>query len=124
MVFQQDANDFARIRMVNRAGLNINGPQTNGRYWDIAAFIDKGQFEGLDHLTFWNQRTGSILSLRGNGNVGIKNSTPTAPLSFATELGKKISLYRGNTGDVGFSVQGNSLQIHADDANGRSSTWL
>jgi hypothetical protein len=117
-VFQGDANDFARIRMVNRAGLNINGPQTNGRYWDIAAFIDRGQFEGLDQLSFWNQRTGNILNLRGNGNVGIKNGNPTAPLSFATELGKKISLYHGNTGDVGFSVQGNSLQIHIDDANG------
>lgn len=118
-VFQQDGGDFARIRMVNKSGLDIGGPATNGRYWDIAAYIDKGQVEEFDQLSFWNQRTGSILNIRGNGNVGIKNSNPTAPLSFATELGKKISLYHGNTGDVGISVQGNALQLYVDDANGQ-----
>ena len=38
------------------------------------------------------------------GNVGIHNSNPNAPLAFPAFLGKKITLYPGATGDVGFAV--------------------
>ncbi len=52
-----------------------------------------------------------------NGYVGIQNNNPTAPLSFPPFIGKKITLYPGATGDVGFSVAGNLLQIYADHPN-------
>lgn len=52
-----------------------------------------------------------------NSRVGIGNNNPNAPLSFAAALGKKITLYPGGTGDVGFAVAANRLQIYADNPN-------
>jgi hypothetical protein len=52
-----------------------------------------------------------------NSRVGIGNNNPNAPLSFAPTLGKKITLYPGATGDVGFGVAGNRLQIYTDNPN-------
>ncbi len=52
-----------------------------------------------------------------NSRVGIGNQTPNAPLSFPATLGKKITLYPGATGDVGFGVSGNRLQIYSDNPN-------
>jgi hypothetical protein len=50
-----------------------------------------------------------------NSRVGIGNSIPNAPLSFPALLGKKITLYPGNTGDVGMAVLGNLFQIYSDN---------
>jgi hypothetical protein len=55
--------------------------------------------------------------VQGDGNVGIGTSNPNAPLSFPAVMGKKITLYPGNTGDVGFGVAGNRLQIYSDNPN-------
>lgn len=52
-----------------------------------------------------------------NSRVGIGNNNPNAPLAFPPSLGKKITLYPGNTGDVGFGVAGNRLQIYSDNPN-------
>ncbi len=56
-------------------------------------------------------------SLLENGNLGLGVANPTNKLSFAATLGKKISLYPGASGDVGFGVSGNRLQIYADNPN-------
>lgn len=52
-----------------------------------------------------------------NSRVGIGNTNPNAPLAFAATLEKKITLYPGATGDVGFGVAPNRLQIYADNPN-------
>lgn len=52
-----------------------------------------------------------------NSRVGIGNNNPNAPLAFAAALGKKITLYPGTTGDAGFGVAGNRLQIFSDNPN-------
>ena len=52
-----------------------------------------------------------------NSRVGIGNDNPNAPLAFAATLGKKITLYPGATGDAGFGVAGNRLQIYSDNPN-------
>ncbi len=52
-----------------------------------------------------------------NSRVGIGNNNPNAPLAFPPALGKKITLYPGATGDVGFAVAGNRLQIYSDNPN-------
>lgn len=57
------------------------------------------------------------MRVKGNGFVGIGTSTPNAPLTFPPSLGKKITLYPGATGDVGFGVAGNRLQIYSDNPN-------
>ncbi len=56
-----------------------------------------------------------------NSRVGIGNSNPNAPLAFAATLEKKITLYPGATGDVGFSVGGNQLKIYTDNPNAQVS---
>jgi hypothetical protein len=58
---------------------------------------------------------GGRLALMDNGNLGLGVTDPTNKLSFAPVLGKKISLYPGATGDAGFGVAGNRLQIYADN---------
>ncbi len=50
-----------------------------------------------------------------NSRVGIGTSNPNAPLGFPPSLGKKITLYPGATGDAGFGMAGNRLQIYADN---------
>lgn len=52
--------------------------------------------------------------IKGTGNVGIGNTTPNFPLSFASSVGDKISLY-GNlaANHYGFGIQGSLLQIHS-----------
>jgi hypothetical protein len=52
-----------------------------------------------------------------NSRVGIGNNNPNAPLAFAPSLGKKITLYPGTSGDAGFGMAGNRLQIYADNPN-------
>lgn len=52
-----------------------------------------------------------------NSRVGIGNPNPGVALSFAATLGKKISLYPGSTGDAGFGIAGNRLQIFSDNSN-------
>ncbi len=54
------------------------------------------------------------MAISSSGNVGIGTSTPNAPLAFPAAFGKKITLFPGATGDVGFAVAGNLLQIYSD----------
>ncbi len=56
----------------------------------------------------------NALVILKNGNTGIGISNPASPLSFPNNLGKKISLYPGSTGDAGFGVFGSELRIHSD----------
>ena len=62
-----------------------------------------------------NQNTS--LYIAHNGNVGLGNIQPNAPLAFTPTLGKKITLYPGASGDAGFGVAGNRLQIYSDNPN-------
>lgn len=58
------------------------------------------------------------LTILSNGNIGIEgNTNPQALLSFGGSLGKKISMYRGATGDAGFGVYPNELRMNSDYNN-------
>ena len=100
---QTAANDYARIRL-----------QTGtGRFWDVAGI--NGATLANDRLNFYNSSIGDILTIAGNGFVGIGNPNPSAPLTFAATLGKKIILYDGANGDAGLGIAGNRLQIFSDN---------
>jgi hypothetical protein len=51
-----------------------------------------------------------------NKRVGIGNTTPTAPLSFANTTSEKISLYDTGIGIYGFAVAPSMLQVHSGGA--------
>ncbi len=87
-------------------------------------------FRGTNHISHFNYSTSEHTFIRAGksngfvilndipgGRVGINYGNPNAPLGFAPALGKKITLYPGASGDVGFAVQGNLLQMYADLPN-------
>jgi hypothetical protein len=86
--------------------------QTNSAGGELASFGGSGTFD-IDAPGV----IGGRLRVTENGNVGLGVTNPTNKLSFPPVLGKKISLYPGATGDVGFGVAGNRLQIYADNPN-------
>lgn len=55
-----------------------------------------------------------VMRIKGNGRVGIGNTSPAYPLSFANILGDKIALWGGSGPHYGFGVQSTLLQIHSD----------
>ena len=69
------------------------------------------------YITFGGPVRNTSFSILRNGNVGMGVPNPKLPLHFASTLGKKISLYRGATGDAGFSVFANEMRIHSDYDN-------
>ncbi len=51
------------------------------------------------------------------GNVGLGTTSPGFPLTFASTLGDKISLFGQSGNHYGFGVQSSALQIHANNSN-------
>ena len=57
----------------------------------------------------------NALTILRNGNVGIGNLTPDAPISFSNTTGSKISFYSsGVTAQYGIGIQGGLLQVYSD----------
>lgn len=89
-----------------------------GRHNDTIAAVSNSWIPTEPLLTVGNgtgpgDKKNALVILK-NGRTGIGINNPSNPLSFPATLEKKISLYPGATGDVGFAVQGNQLQIYAD----------
>lgn len=95
--------------------------KTNNLYTGaIKAIGDGSNRARLSMFTFASSTSGGLLermTINDEGLVGLGVSNPTRPLSFPPTLGKKISLYPGAGGDVGFSVEGNEFRMHSDNAN-------
>ena len=101
-------NPLYRIKM----GVALSGGSAGA-----ATIMQHGQTGGYNVLSLGAQGN-NILYLNGsNQAVGIGTNVPNAPLGFPATLGKKITLYPGSTGDVGFGVAGNRLQIYSDNPN-------
>ncbi len=57
-----------------------------------------------------------------NGQLGIGNNSPNAPLAFANATGRKISLYDGGLNNYyGLGVESGQLQIYTDGAGAKIS---
>lgn len=65
----EDESDFARLKFRNTSGAT---------YWDIAGYSAKSA--GDARLNFYYSSTGDVMSLSGNGNVGIGTVNPAQKL--------------------------------------------
>ena len=119
--FKLDVSNRIRLRsggdLTNSAGIWMN--KTNNS--NVQAFfgVENDTYAGIYGTgSFWsfgvNTTNGDVKIL---GKLGIGTTNPNAPLSFPVGTGKKIVLYPGGSGDIGFGVQNNLLQIFADHPN-------
>jgi hypothetical protein len=95
------------IGIINSSGrqafaLNVNDDKGTTAERGVITFHDK--YDGAWH---------SSLTLK-KGNVGINTATPGFPLTFADDLGDKISLWGQSGNNYGFGIQSALLQIHTD----------
>lgn len=60
ILLHENGNDYSRLRFQNNNGSN---------YWTIAAYIASNNRN--DRLNFWNGESGDILSLTGDGRLGL-----------------------------------------------------
>jgi len=90
------------------------GIATGGGGTGAATIMQQGPPGAYNVLALGTQGN-KVLHVSGaTQRVGIGTDAPTASLGFPATLGKKITLYPGVTGDVGFGVASNRLQIFAD----------
>ncbi len=124
----QSGSFTERARIINGGELGMSltgrlylraGTQSAGLYLTNAANTANSSFIGLaadDIVGFYGTgptQWGFVMNTN-SGNLGIGNTNPQRPLSFAPRLGKKISLYPGGLGDVGISVTDSQLEMYCD----------
>ncbi len=76
--------------------------------WDMA-----DRLFTIGNGTSSSSRSDALTVLK-DGKIGIANSTPAFPLSFATAIGDKISLWSNSSNSYGLGIQSSLLQIHTD----------
>ena len=79
--------------------------------------IDNADSQKFKISNSWSSLSSATkLTITGAGNVGIGQTAPGHPLSFADSLGNKISLFGQNTSHYGIGMQSNLLQFYSDSA--------
>ena len=106
-------NFFKDVEKSDGNGLRVGTAW--GKY-GIYAETGAGVLGGVGGASLQND----ALFVNTSGNVGIGNTNPGVPLSFADTLGDKIALW-GSTGSdkYGFGIQGNTLQIFSPNNSSR-----
>ena len=113
------ANQHA-IATVRTAGASAGNPffsmdvsGVNG--WSMG--IDNADSQKFKIANAWySPAANTKLTITTAGNVGIGQTYPGYPLSFADSLGAKISLFGQGTSHYGFGIQGGLLQIYSGDS--------
>lgn len=70
LILTESGDDFARLTFRNT--------QAPAKFWSIAGY--NASSTANERLNFYHSTTGDILTILGNGNVGIRNTNPTARL--------------------------------------------
>jgi hypothetical protein len=126
---------YERARVINSGeyGFNITGrlglrtgTQSAGLWLNNSANTGQVGFMGVlndNHFGLYAGTPGwGLVMNNSNGNIGIGNTNPLAPLSFNNPFGKiAISLFRGSLGDVGMGVWANELRLQCDNPFGKVS---
>lgn len=86
--------------------------------WRTTGNPGANAFVGTTDNTPLAFRTNNVERLRldASGNVGVNNSSPDAPLTFANSIGEKVDLFPNTTGNYGIGIQPGGLQLHTDSA--------
>ncbi len=107
-----------------RARLRNNGTNNTAGIWYNKTANADGAFVGMINDTtfgFYGATTPGGWQIGmdvKNGLMGIGTSDPTAPLSFASNIGNKIALWGDATGGhYGLGIQGSLLQIYSSASN-------
>jgi hypothetical protein len=113
------ANQMAIVG-VRTAGSSAGNPffsmDVNGvTGWSMG--IDNADSRKFKISNSWSSLTSATkLTVTMGGNVGIGQTAPGHPLSFADSFGNKISLHGQNTSHYGIGMQSNLLQFYSDSA--------
>ena len=108
------------IAVVKTAGASAGNPffsmDVNGvTGWSMG--IDNADSQKFKIANAWySPAANTKLTITTAGNVGIGQTNPGYPLSFAEALGGKISLWGQGSSHYGFGIQGSLLQIYCDSA--------
>jgi hypothetical protein len=95
---------LAFVEPIKTQPIVMNFSNTSGRAWQISSLVPSGGAfpDGRIKINYVN--TGNILTVRGNGTVGIRNENPTSALDIAGNLSVTKALMpnglAGNPGDV------------------------
>lgn len=97
----------------------------NGNNWSVGMGVYTA---GVDNFSIGYRSSYPLgawatayLTINTSGNVGIGQTSPQAPLSFANSVGAKIDLYHSGTDRYSLQVQSSELRIHSGaggDASG------
>lgn len=102
---ETEPGDYARIRMSN---------PTPGQFWEIDALNTGVAATEMFHI--WNGINGALLSIRGDGNVGMGNTNPTQRLDVAGNIKFSGALMPNNTA-------GSTGQVLTSQGAGVAPTW-
>lgn len=104
IVEERDSLDFSRMTYRNK-GIS--------KSWSTAARINP--VDTLSYFNVYHSNNGNLMTVRGDGNVGLGWADPMYPLTFKSTLGDKISLWGGFGNHYGFGIQASLLQIYVGD---------
>lgn len=82
ILLHENGNDYARLNFKNNNGSN---------YWSIASYIASNNQN--DRLNFWNGTSGDVMTITGDGEVGI-----------GVGISPKVRFHVGNEGKVLFGL--------------------
>jgi len=67
------SDDFSRLTF-----RNTNANNSSNNFWDVAGY--NNDVRANERLNFYNSSTGNLMSITGNGNVGISTTNPVSKL--------------------------------------------
>ena len=100
LLLEEKFDAFAKLNIMTTHANN-----TSNNFWTLAAYNHNTR--GTERLNFVNNAAGTLMSLTGNGRLGINTTTPAAQLEIITSAGDATPTARfiNNSGALGSTVE-------------------